>query len=301
MEQSTVQLFASFGHPFYLLRITFHQQHIHNRNMAKKKGDQESKKAVQKKKQAALEDKTFGLKNKNKSKKVQGYIKSVEKSVLNSGDPRQRKQEEERRKAKAAAKERKKAEKAEQDALFGEALLAVQKKNTTSKTAGKIEAKGRDGDEDGNAKKTTSRAMKLMYQMDAKEMNERLREDPNYVPTVEDEIEFQRSNLREEYAKAGKTGTPVNPETFAAWQEKKRQKRALEAKKMVEAEFKKKKGGKGLSVLSGKDLYDYKKELFEKDDDDDEEEQIEQVAAAVKKADLFLEGDDDDLDDMLDD
>lgn len=268
--------------------------------MAKKKGEQESKKSAQKKKQAVLEDKTFGLKNKNKSKKVQGFIKAVEKSVMHSGDPRQRKQEEERRKAKIAAKERKKAAKAEQDALFGEALLAVQKKNTTSMKAGKIEAKGRDGDDDGNPKKTTSRAMKLMYQMDAKEMNDRLREDPNYVPTVEDDIEFQRSNLREEYAKAGKTGTPVTPETFAVWQEKKRQKRVLEAKQKVEAEFKKKKGGKGLSVLTGRDLYDYKKELFDKDGDDDDEEQIEQVAAAVKEADLFLEGDDD-LDDMLDD
>ena len=40
--------------------------------MAKKKGggDQESKKTIQKKKAQAIEDKTFGLKNKNKSKKV---------------------------------------------------------------------------------------------------------------------------------------------------------------------------------------------------------------------------------------
>lgn len=41
--------------------------------MAKKKGgggDAPSKKNVQKKKAQAIEDKTFGLKNKNKSKKV---------------------------------------------------------------------------------------------------------------------------------------------------------------------------------------------------------------------------------------
>jgi hypothetical protein len=47
---------------------------------------QESKKAVQKKKQSAIDDKTFGLKNKNKSKKVQSYVQSVEKNVLNSGE-----------------------------------------------------------------------------------------------------------------------------------------------------------------------------------------------------------------------
>jgi DRG Family Regulatory Proteins, Tma46 len=273
---------------------------------------QESKKAVQKKKQSAIDDKTFGLKNKNKSKKVQSYVQSVEKNVLNSGDPRLRKQEEDRRRAKIAQKEQKKAAKAEQDALFGEALLAVQKKSaSTSNTAGKIEAKGRDGDDEGGGnKKTTSRAMKLMYQMDAKEMDERLREDPNYVPTMEDEIELQRSTLRDEYAKLGITGTPVTPESFALWQEKKRQRRVVEMKKRVEAEFKKKKGGKGLSVLSGRDLYEYKRELFNKDGDDDEEDimeqeeeeqQMEQIAAAVKEADLFLEGDDEDLDDLLDD
>lgn len=37
---------------------------------AKGGGEQPSKKAQQKKKQQAIEDKTFGLKNKNKSKKV---------------------------------------------------------------------------------------------------------------------------------------------------------------------------------------------------------------------------------------
>jgi len=60
--------------------------------------------------------------------------------------------------------------------LFGEALLAIGKKKTTNQKGGKAEAKGRDADDDGN-KKTTSRAMKMMYQMDAKEMEERLKED----------------------------------------------------------------------------------------------------------------------------
>jgi hypothetical protein len=67
-----------------------------------------SKKTLQKKKQQAIEDKTFGLKNKNKSKKVQQQVKSIEKNVMNSGDPKLRKLEEERKKAKEAAKARKK-------------------------------------------------------------------------------------------------------------------------------------------------------------------------------------------------
>jgi hypothetical protein len=147
--------------------------------MAKKKagGGDASKKTVQKKKQQIVEDKTFGLKNKNKSKKVQQHIKSVERNVMNSGDPKLRKQEEQRQKAKAEAKARKKAAKEEQDALFGEALLAVQKKGqSTNQKDGRQDAKGRDADDDA-AKKTTSRAMKMMYQMDAQEMNDKLRED----------------------------------------------------------------------------------------------------------------------------
>lgn len=138
--------------------------------------EQASKKSQQKKKAQIIEDKTFGLKNKNKSKKVQSQIQSIKKNVMNSGDARQRRLEEQRQKAKADRKARAKAAKAEQDALFGEALLAVQKKTTTSKQAGKLEAKGRDAEDDAK-KKTTSRAMKMMFQMDAKEMNERLRED----------------------------------------------------------------------------------------------------------------------------
>lgn len=82
---------------------------------------------------------------------------------------------------------------------------------------------------------------------------------------MEDEIESQRQKKVEELKKSGK-GTPVTPETFKAWQEKKRRRKAEEAKSLVEAEFKKKKGGKGLAVLSGRALFDYKKELFVDDE-----------------------------------
>lgn len=43
-----------------------------------------SKKAIQKKNDKIIEDQTFGLKNKNKSKKVQDFIQRVEKTVKNS-------------------------------------------------------------------------------------------------------------------------------------------------------------------------------------------------------------------------
>jgi len=275
----------------------------------KKKAAEPSKKAEQKRKQQVIEDRTFGLKNKNKSKKVQMKVEGIKKNVMKSGDRRQLALEEQRKKAKAELKARRKAAKEEQDALFGEALLAIGKKKTTNQKGGKAEAKGRDADDDGN-KKTTSRAMKMMYQMDAKEMEERLKEDPNYVPTLEDKIEAERQKKVEELKKSGK-GTNVTPESFAAWQEKKRKRRAEAAKKLVETELRKKKGGKGLAVLSGRDLYEYKKDLFTLVDEDDVQNKegdadgasskLEDFASKVEQGELFLEGADDDLDDLEDD
>ena len=43
-----------------------------------------TKKAQKKKNERVIEDQTFGLKNKNKSKKVQEFIERVEKTVKNS-------------------------------------------------------------------------------------------------------------------------------------------------------------------------------------------------------------------------
>lgn len=136
-----------------------------------------SKKVIQKEKQKKIEELTFGLKNKNKSAKVQQYVQSMEKNVLNTGtNPRQRQLEEQKKQAKLAAKAAKKALEAERDALFNEALLAVSKKAAHDAKAGKIESKGRDAD-DNEAKKQTSSAMKMMYQMDATEMRNKLHED----------------------------------------------------------------------------------------------------------------------------
>ena len=151
--------------------------------MAPKKEGGASKKNVEKKKAKNVEDRTFGLKNKNKSKKVQQHIQSVTSSVMNSGDRKQRAQEDQRKKVKADQKNRKKAALDEQNALFGEALMAVKKKGSTSQQDGKIEAKGRDHGDDA-AKKGTSRAMKMMFQMDAQEMEDKLKEDVSYTITL---------------------------------------------------------------------------------------------------------------------
>ena len=274
---------------------------------SKKAQEKESKKALQKKKEKMLEDKTFGLKNKNKSSKVQNYVKSQERSIMNTGtDARSRQMEAQKKEQAKARKALKKAKKAEEAALFNEALMAVSKKGSKfgNTKAGKVEAKGRDANDENEKKGGTSRAMKMMFQMDAKEMEDKLKEDPNYVPTLEDEVEAQRQKKLRELKESGVKGTPVTEETFKAWQEKKRKRKAAETKKLVEKEMKKKKGGKGLSILSGRELYTYKKDLFQDQEGDDGNNNVVDVnaeaAIAMKvEKDLFLEGDDD-LDDLED-
>lgn len=273
----------------------------------KKQQEQQSKKALQKKKDKMLDDKTFGLKNKNKSSKVQAFVKGQERSIMNTGtDARSRMEDQKKKQEKLARKALMKAKKAEQEALFGEALNAVSKKGQKfSANQGKVEAKGRDHD-DGEKKGGTSRAMKMMFQMDAKEMEERLRDDPNYVPTLEDKIEAQRQKKLKELKDSGNKGTPITEETFKKWQERKRKRKEAEVKKKVDAEMKKKKGGKGLSVLSGRELYNFKKDLFKDQDGDGgavidmKKIEVDGVADKVEK-DLFLDGADDDLDDLDDD
>lgn len=156
---------------------------------------------------------------------------------------------------------------------------------------------------------------------------DRFPSQPNYVPTLEDDVEIKRQQMFEELRKSGKSGTPVTEETLKIWLDKKGQKRAEEAKKLVEAELRKRKGGKGLSVLSGRDLYEYNKELFVDDDDAaDEQETSTRLQEAcdnsvpsinatrnirtnsrleliTKKVDseLFLVGEEDDLEDIEDD
>ena len=52
--------------------------------MSKKGGGSKDKKAVKR----VVEDKTFGMKNKNKSKKVQKFVASVEKSAVQKVNPK---------------------------------------------------------------------------------------------------------------------------------------------------------------------------------------------------------------------
>lgn len=129
----------------------------------KKGGNDASKKAEQKRKSKIVEDKTFGLKNKNKSKKVQAFIQQTTKSVMQGGDAKKRKEEETRKRLAAERKAARKAAEDERNALFNQALMAIEKK-TSVKTKGESEAKGRDHDVK-TEKSGTSKAMKMMFQV----------------------------------------------------------------------------------------------------------------------------------------
>jgi hypothetical protein len=93
--------------------------------------------------------------------------------------------------------------------------------------------------------------------------------------TLEQVIELQRAKMRSE----GNMGTPVTEVTLAKWKADRAARRALAAKQKVEAELRKKKGGKGLSVLSGRELFLYNQSLFV-DDEDADNEQYERCSDA---------------------
>lgn len=86
----------------------------------KKKQNDKNNKQQQKKKSKEAEDKTFGLKNKNKSKKVQNYVKQVQAQTVD------KKKEEAMAKKKAA--ERAAAERAKKEALILGAAPVIEQK-----------------------------------------------------------------------------------------------------------------------------------------------------------------------------
>ena len=129
--------------------------------------------------------------------------------------------------------------------------------------------------------------------------------------TLEQRIEKKRQELRDR----GVKGTPVTPETFKLWKEKKAKRLLAEKMAVQKAETLKK---KGKSVLTGRDLYLVQKDVFVDDADaagdytrevvneegdelyDENGALIEPVSVDGVKVDAALYGDDDDLDDLDD-
>lgn len=207
-----------------------------------------SKKTADKVKAKVIEDKTFGLKNKNRSAKVQAFVQNVTQSVKQgSAEERKRQAEFEQKKA---AKEAKKAIEAEMARLFKAVPTA----------AGVKPAEGEE-DVDKNYGVNPEDYLWTADDFDAVE------EDDS---RLEERLEAEREALK------GRTDlTPVTEESFQIWKAKKRQEAAEKEAARVRAA--KEKGG-----LRGWDLWQHDQALFVDDDEADDEyyeqEEIEEEA-----------------------
>ena len=260
-------------------------------------------KAMQKEgKKGIVVDKTFGLKNKNKSKKVQQFCKQVQETQnKNKGI------DAEPKKKKKMTKLAKLQQEMELKALFSEGLsITVKKKDLHKKKTQQSSGGGGGAGDYYDENWAESELAKAQASAGSTEL------------TLEQRIEQKRQELRDR----GVKGTPVTPETFKAWKERKAKKLLAEKMALQKAETLKK---KGKSVLTGRDLYlvqkdvfvddaeateDYTRQVVQDEDADlyDENgaliEDAERPASAVSvdgvKVDAALYGDDDDLDDLDD-
>lgn len=225
-----------------------------------------SKKAQKEKQKKAIEDSTFGLKNKNKSKKVQQFVARVEKSVKHSGNGLEMVShpvfaapsllhvvfQERAKELKKEAKLAKLIQEEELRQLMNEAIgsqFGVKKSkaqanaNQLGLTAAKkevtefLEALSDDSDSDDSESEDEVQVFDDEPSSNEPQFVEVFREK-----TIEDIIEEQRAKLAAE----GKKGTPVTEESFAKWRAEKLLKRQADAEARLKSEQTKKKGGKGL-------------------------------------------------------
>lgn len=248
------------------------------------KDNKPSKKAVKEKQKKAIEESTFGLKNKNKSKKVQQFINRVEKSVKHSnGGLEASKTKELKKEAKLA----KQLQEEEMRQLFNEAIgnqfgVKKSKAQTNAAMLGLTTVKKEVVDFlDGlstDSSDDEEEEDRVAGVVDSFVDDEPVAVEIFREKTIEDIIEEQRAKLAAE----GKKGTPVTEESFAKWRAEKLAKKQADAEARLKAEQMKKKGGKGLckflrnvfrfgfisytflslAVLSGKELFSYNAALF---------------------------------------
>eukprot|EP01071_Lankesteria_metandrocarpae_P009838 Lankesteria_metandrocarpae@DN5255_c0_g1_i1.p3 len=270
--------------------------------MGPKKDERGQQKAEEKRKVKVAEDKTFGLKNKNKSKAVQKFIKGVQAQAR----PNQ-KSEQARLDAQLQQKEDKKKQ-AQQDALLASLFKGAENMKTLGKgdSASVPEQKidlyvdKRDNkdmaswnqeelesviQEKHGEDNAMSTGIVCKFFLDAVEKKQygwfwtcpgggdtckyRHCLPPGYVLKVEEDkaadLDDEDENLEEmierERAALPSGGTMVTLESFKLWKQKCEQQRLanVEAKRLAES---KKTGGRGLEVLSGRDLFTYDPTLF---------------------------------------
>lgn len=224
------------------------------------------KKAEQKRKEKIVEDKTFGLKNKNRSAKVQAYVQQIQKSVDQS-NPNARKGDTDAE-ARRRAREEKKAREAELAKLFQDVDQQQKKKTAEEQAAADAAAAGDD-----------------QYMCNPEEY---LFRPEDFEEVAHDERRLEEQLETEREALQGRTDlTPVTEESFQAWKQRKR----VEAAEKEAARLRKAKTGDG--KLRGWDLWQMDQELFVDDEDADEfyereeaEEQEEEGEDDATKFDL---------------
>ncbi|KAJ0392092.1 hypothetical protein P43SY_010522 [Pythium insidiosum] len=286
--------------------------------MPPKKQAQPSKKAEQKRKEKLIEDKTFGLKNKNKSSKVQKYVQEVAKQVKAGGQTRA-----DRLKAEAAAA--KKKDKNSDDVLKSLFAAAI----TQPKVPPGVDPKSIVCEffKAGVCTKVCK------YFLDAIEKSlygwfwvcpnggtackYRHALPPGYVFKSKKDRDAEKSKkvddisieeiIEQQRAKLGPTGgTPVTAETLAAYKKEKLERKRVEEEKRLKEEAKKT-GGRG--PMSGRALFTYDPTLFRddadadedrysvhsynEDDDDEAKPSAVDAAAAVMDKSLYLQDADD--------
>eukprot|EP00455_Lapot_gusevi_P046441 TRINITY_DN6115_c0_g1_i1.p1 TRINITY_DN6115_c0_g1~~TRINITY_DN6115_c0_g1_i1.p1 ORF type:complete len:372 (+),score=133.77 TRINITY_DN6115_c0_g1_i1:70-1185(+) len=292
--------------------------------MPKKSGGAPDKKKVQK----AVEDKTFGMKNKNKSKKIQSFINNLQKSATQSN--RKAFDEEEKRKAlRRQAKEAKEQQEKELAELFKAATttkvplgvnpksiiceffkkgactkgakckfshdMAVQRKTakidiyTDPREVKAQESGGAEGERPSHITDIICRdflealekkqygyfwvcpnggdacryrhALPPGYVLQEKSNKTEDVEDEEDETPIEEKIEAERAQVIAE----GKAVTPCTLENFLKWKAEKKAAREAEVEQKRK-EAASKSGGRGLNVLSGRDLFAYDPSLFIDDD-----------------------------------
>lgn len=201
-----------------------------------------SKKAEQKKREKIVEDKTFGLKNKNRSAKVQAYVQQVQQNV-NQRNPQDRKSIAEQE-ARRRAKEEKRAREAELALLFND--VNAQRGGKKPEEEAAAAGEGEDGAYACNPED---------YLFRPEDFDEVERDDRR----LEEKLEAEREALQ------GRTDlTPVTEESFQRWKTQKRQ----EAEEKEVARLRRAKSGDG--KLRGWDLWKMDQELFVDDENADE-------------------------------
>ncbi|KAK7194623.1 hypothetical protein NESM_000380900 [Novymonas esmeraldas] len=198
------------------------------------------KKADQKKKDKIVDDKTFGLKNKNRSAKVQAYVQQVKQSV-DQRNPQERKSQAELA-ARRSAKEEKRAREAELALLFNDVDQQQRKKKED-------EAASDSGADDQFMCEPEE------YLFRPEDFDDVAQDDDR----LEERLEAEREKLRDRTDL-----TPVTEASFQAWKQRKRE----EAAEKEAARVRRAKSGDG--KLRGWDLWKMDKDLFVDDENADE-------------------------------